>query len=79
MIKDFPIYEQITQPHLNHLFTFYDNICDNKQKKFLIPFAFIFFILSYILYIPDTEFTPRSIGSLRFYLSKLFLQILQFL
>lgn len=50
MIKDFPIYEQITQPHFNHLSTFYDNICDNKQTKFLIPFAFIFFILSYILY-----------------------------
>lgn len=50
MIKDFPIYEQITQPHLNHLSTFYDNICDNKQTKFLIPLAFIFFILSYILY-----------------------------
>ena len=51
MIKDFPIYEQITQPHVNHLSTFYDNICDNKlQTKFLIPFAFIFFILSYILF-----------------------------
>ena len=39
MIKDFPIYEQITQPHFNHLSTFYDNICDNKQTKFLIPLS----------------------------------------
>lgn len=32
MIKDFPIYEQITQPHFNTLSTFYDNICDNISK-----------------------------------------------
>lgn len=45
MIKDFPIYEQITQPHFNHSSTFYNNICDNKQTKLLIPFVFIFFFI----------------------------------
>ena len=45
MIKGFPIYEQITQPHFNHLSTFYNNICDNKQTKLLIPFVFIFFFI----------------------------------
>lgn len=69
MIKDFPIYEQITQPHFNHLSTFHNNICDNKQTKLLIPFVFIFFFIwSYIPSIPDTESTPRSrISSLLFF------------
>ena len=78
MIKGFPIYEQITQPHFNHLSTFYDNICDNKQTKFLIPFAFIFFYFKeYSIFLILS--LHQDLGSLRFYLSKLSLQILQFL
>ena len=68
MIKGFPIYKQITQPHFNHLSTFYNNICDNKQTKLLIPFVFIFFSFEVIFCIPDTESTPRSrISSLLFF------------
>ena len=80
MIKDFPIYEQITQPHhFNHLSTFYDIICDNKQTKFLIPFAFIFFFFHFKLYSIFLILSlNQDLRSLRFYFSKLSLQILQF-
>lgn len=78
MIKDFPIYEQITQPHFNNLFTFYDNICDNMQTKFLIPFAFIFFFHFKLYSIFLILSLHQDLASLRFYLSKLSLQILQF-